>query len=56
MTDRMLALTWMWATPKARTPGCHDMLVRDTAFLLRLEPRLRPVRDVRVAAAFKQAA
>lgn len=56
MTDRMLALTWLWGTPTARTPGFHDVLLPDTAFLLRLERRLKPRRVLQVEAARKLAA
>lgn len=52
----MLALTWLWGTPKARTPGWHEALIPDTAFLLRLEPQLKPRRVLQVEAALRQAA
>lgn len=56
MTDRMLALTWMWGSPRARTPEWHEALIKDTAFLLRLEPQLKPRRVLQAAAALRQAA
>lgn len=56
MTDRMLALTWLWGTPRARTPLWHEAILKDTAFLLRLEHRLKPRRLLQAEAALRQAA